>query len=70
MPKYSNVIVKSGGPFPLYCTSCKRWVPNPAKAEKKKEGVFVHAHFCVDGELLGDDGSIADTDWRRTGEDG
>lgn len=68
--KYANVIQKPGGPFSLYCTSCHRWIPNTANAEMKKEGIFAHSHFCVDGEPYFDDESIADTDVRRAGEDG
>ena len=70
MTKYSNVIVKNGGPFSLYCTSCKRWVPNTANAEMKKEGFFANAHFCVDGKPIDDDGSVADTHGRRAWDDG
>lgn len=59
--KYADVIQKSGGPYSLYCRSCKRWVPNTANAEMKKEGVFAHSHFCVNGVPLDNDGSIADS---------
>ena len=58
--KYADVIQKSGGPYSLYCRSCKRWVPNTANEEMKKEGVFAHSHFCVNGVPLDNDGSIAD----------
>ena len=55
---YSNVIPKDGGPFSLFCTSCKRWVPNTANAEMRKEGCFAHSHFCVDGVPVGNDDSL------------
>lgn len=62
--KYSHVIEKSGGPFTLYCTSCKRWIPNTANAEMRKEGCYAFSHFCVDGEAVGEDGGIDDKDWK------
>lgn len=46
---YSNVAPKPGGPFSLYCESCKCWVPNTANAEMRKEGLYAHSHWCKDG---------------------
>ena len=46
---YSNVAPKSGGPFSLYCESCKCWVPNTANAEMRKEGLYAYSHWCKDG---------------------
>ena len=58
---YSNVVEKSGGPYSLYCTSCKRWIPNTANAEMRKEGFIAHSHSCVNGIWTStDDMSIAD----------
>jgi len=58
---YSKVIEKSGGPYSLYCTSCKRWIPNTANAEMRKEGCIAHSHFCVNGVWYStDDMSVAD----------
>lgn len=46
---YSNVAPKPGGPYSLYCKSCKCWVPNTANAEMRKEGLYAHSHWCKDG---------------------
>ena len=63
MKQYANIIQKDGGPYSLFCTSCKRWIPNTANYEMKKEGVIAHSHFCVDGECLTpEDGGINATD--------
>ena len=40
------VIEKSGGPYSLFCTTCRVWVPNTANYEMKKEGFFAHSHVC------------------------
>lgn len=64
MEKYSNVIKMSGGPYSLFCTSCKRWIPNTANAEMRKEGCIAYSHFCVNGECLTpEDGGINDADY-------
>lgn len=46
---YSNVAPKPGGPYSLYCKSCKCWVPNTANVEMRKEGLYAHSHWCKDG---------------------
>lgn len=44
--EYSNVCVRKGGPYPLFCCTCKRWIPNTANHEMQKEGVYAHSHIC------------------------
>ena len=62
---YSNVIIKEGGPYSLYCTSCHRWIPNTANYEMLKEGCFAHSHFCVNGvNLTLEDGGVDDKEWK------
>ncbi len=56
--KYSNVIERTGGIYSLFCTSCKRWVPNTASTEMRKEGYFAYSHFCVDGIPVDGDESV------------
>ena len=47
---YSDVVLRPGGPYSLYCKSCGCWVPNTASTEMKKEGMWAHSHCCMDGE--------------------
>lgn len=54
------VLEKSGGPYSLFCTDCKTWVPNTANAEMRKEGCFAHSHIC--GHPSPDE--ISDNDWQ------
>ena len=59
---YDNVIVKSGGPYSLYCTSCHRWIPSTSNAEMRQAGYFAHSHVCCDGvNLTPNDGGIDET---------
>ena len=65
--EYAHVIQKSGGPFSLFCLSCKRWIPNTANAEMRKEGYFAHSHFCINGKCLTpEDGGIDDIVYQQT----
>ena len=65
MDIYSNVVQKEGGPYSLYCTSCKRWIPNTANYEMKKEGCIAHSHQCINGKCITpDDGGIQEKDVR------
>ena len=56
---------KPGGPFSLYCESCKCWVPNTANAEMRKEGLYAHSHWCKDGLCDMRNGEIKDTAFLR-----
>lgn len=56
------VVPKSGGPYSLFCTDCKTWVPNTANAEMRKEGCFAHSHIC--GHLAEDE--VPDETWQET----
>lgn len=54
----------------MYCTSCHRWIPNTANAEMRKEGVYAHSHFCVDGvNKTPDDGGMDDAEEDGVGEE-
>lgn len=44
-----SVYPRKGGPYSLYCSKCRCWVPNTANYEMKKEGAFAYTHFCLDG---------------------
>lgn len=44
----SDVRPREGGPYSLYCYDCKRWIPNTANYETRKEGGFSHRHICVE----------------------
>jgi len=49
----SDVRLRDGGPYSLYCYDCGRWIPNTANAEMQKEGAYAHGHYCfvASGEL-------------------
>lgn len=51
--KYSDVKPREGGPYSLFCYTCKRWIPNAANDEMQKKGVYAHNHFCYeqDGKI-------------------
>ena len=51
---------KEGGPYSLFCTDCKTWVPNTANAEMRKEGCFSHSHICGYPQP----NEISDADWK------
>jgi len=53
MTKYSDVRPREGGPYSLFCYTCKRWIPNTANYEVSREGGFAHNHFCYE-----DDGKV------------
>lgn len=56
-----SVVIREGGPYSLFCTECKVWIPNTANAEMRKEGYFAHSHRC--GHL--DEFEIDDEYWQR-----
>ena len=45
--EFSNVQFRKGGPYSLFCYTCKRWISNTANHEMEKEGYFSHGHLCV-----------------------
>ena len=47
MQEYEDVRPRKGGPYSLFCYTCRRWIPNTANSEMLKEGVFAHSHRCV-----------------------
>lgn len=49
--QYSFVLPRKGGPYSLFCYTCRRWIPNESNFEMAKEGYYSHSHFC---ERLGD----------------
>lgn len=44
----TDVRLKKGGPYSLYCYDCKRWIPNTANHEMRREGSYSHKHICVE----------------------
>ena len=50
---YHEVRPRKGGRYPLFCYTCRRWIPSTANHEMQKEGVYAHGHFCYieDGKL-------------------
>jgi hypothetical protein len=44
----SNVRPREGGPYSLFCYDCKRWIPNTANHEMRKEGAYAHSHVCIE----------------------
>lgn len=50
---YSDVRPREGGAYSLFCYTCRRWIPNTANHEMRKEGVYSHGHMCIkkDGEV-------------------
>lgn len=57
----SYVVPREGGPYSLFCTNCKMWVPNTANAEMRKEGFYAHSHSCGRVDLS----EISDESWQR-----
>lgn len=47
MKEYSNVELRKGGKYSLFCYTCERWIPNTANTEMKNDGYFAHGHCCV-----------------------
>ncbi len=43
----SLILPRKGGRYSLFCYTCRRWIPNTASPEMKKEGVFASDHFCI-----------------------
>lgn len=46
MIQYSDVRPRAGGPYTLFCYTCRRWIPNTANHEMRKEGVYAYSHSC------------------------
>ena len=52
--KHEDVKTREGGRYSLFCYNCRRWIPNTANYEMRKEGAYSHSHACSKLE----DGSI------------
>jgi len=49
--QYSDVRPREGGPYSLFCYTCRRWIPNTACYESLRDGGYSHSHFCIkDGD--------------------
>lgn len=48
MINYSKVRPREGGPYSLFCYTCRRWIPNTANHEMRKEGYFAYDHSCYE----------------------
>lgn len=46
--KLSDVRPREGGPYSLFCHTCRRWIPNTANHEMRKEGAYAHSHLCFE----------------------
>lgn len=57
------VLPKEGGPYSLFCSECRKWIPNTANSEMRKEGFFAHSHSCN----VYQDNEIDDTEWQEAG---
>jgi len=48
----SDVRPRKGGPYELFCYDCRRWIPNTANNEMRKEtyltGGYSHGHLCYE----------------------
>ena len=42
----SDVRPRDGGRYSLFCYDCRRWIPNTANHEMRKEGAYAYSHVC------------------------